>query len=272
MRSLRKQDATLWEVAHAGREILVIPEIVKSCLFSCLGEFVRHKGDYLSTTVNYFYSIFHSAVAIYKAHFDYNIVPEREFNPNLITVKRKGIHDFVIRLNSEGLISEDYKRTYVSLQKRRDHVNYQPRVILGGKHKNIITFFACQYGDLVSELEKTRPQLSHAILETAELIGHVLCYYYENYQAKDLLATLMFRNWSNICIKTYEHWGSSVEPKLEVGTKICWNASLDYEIGDKSRKSIVPLTVIRRTEKEIEKVLKLMRARFLSPRIQLQKS
>ena len=95
---LRKRDTALLETAGTGRETLVIPEIVKSCLFFSLGEFHINQGDYISTTVDYFYSIFHSAVAIYKIHFDYNVVPEKEFDPNEITAKRKEIHKFVNRL------------------------------------------------------------------------------------------------------------------------------------------------------------------------------
>ena len=270
--TLPTRDAALRKAANAGREILVIPEIVKSCLFYSLGEFHRNEGDYISTTIHYFYSIFHSAVAIYKIHFDYIVVPEMELNPNVITVKRKEIGDFIIRLKKEGLISEDYKRTYFSLQKRRDHVNYQPRVILGGKHKNVITFFTCQYEGLVSYLEKIRTQLFNAILETAELVGHALCFYYHHLDDthKELIATMMFKKWSNTCIKAYQYWGSTVEAILK-GKKIHWEASFDYEIGDKTRKSMVPLEVIKTTEEEMKKVLELIRANFLSSRIQFPK-
>lgn len=267
--ALRKRDDALYKVAHAGREILVIPEIVKSCLFFSLGNHHRNQGDYISTTVDYFYSIFHSAVAIYKVHFDYTVDPKKEFDPNKITVKRKEIHKFINRLKKETLISDDYKRIYDSLQKRRDHVNYQPRVVLRGRHRNIITFFACQYGDLVSDLEKLRTPLFDAIFETAELVGHALCIYHHRQDdtAKELIATMLFKNWSNICIKTYQYWGSFVESKPP--SELHWNASFSYKIGNKTRKSIVPLKVIKTTQEEMKKVLELIRANFLSPRIQL---
>lgn len=93
--TLRKQDNALFEASHAGRESLVIPQIVKSCLFFSLGEFHRNEGDYITTTTDYFYSIFHSAVAVYKVHFDYVVVPEKEFNPkcnNSKTQKNPQLH------------------------------------------------------------------------------------------------------------------------------------------------------------------------------------
>lgn len=82
-----------------------------------------------------------------------------------------------------------------------------------------------------------------------------------------MLATMMFKNWSNICIRTYQYWGSSVKIRLEEGAKFHWNASFEYEIGDKTRKSIVLPKVIKSTQEEMKKVLELIRANFLSPRI-----
>ena len=101
---LRHNDTELFQTASAGREILVIPEIVKSCIFYSLGRFHKKQGDYFTATADYFYSIFHAVVSIYKVHFDTIILPKDEFNPTAITVKRREMTRFVDRLANESLL------------------------------------------------------------------------------------------------------------------------------------------------------------------------
>jgi hypothetical protein len=265
---LRTHDRALFQAIKAGRESIVIPEVVKSCLFFSLGEYHKNQGDYISTYVNYFYSLFHSAVAIRKAHFEHNVVPEKEFSPEIITTNRRQTRGFIARLNEEKLISDNYRELYDALEKRRDHLNYQPRVTLSGDSGRVVTFFSCQYANLVSELQDKGARLSNAILETAELVGHALCYYHDNLEVpdKELLATLMFKNWANICILTYQYWGSSVETRMYEGLRFNWNTPFEYVIGDKTRKSLVPLKVIMTTKEKMKPVLELVREYFLHPR------
>jgi hypothetical protein len=266
---LRKQDAELLKAANAGREILAIPEIVKSCLFFSLGKFHKTQGDYLSSTTDYFYSIFHSAVAICKVHFDTKIIPENEFNPNIITVKRNEITKFIFRLTKEGLVSKDFQRTYESLRKRRDHVNYQPRVILSGEKKGVITFFACQYGNLTEDIDNFEPRIVDFIFETAEILGHVLHFYCLDDPARDITATLMFKNWSKICLYTYQYWGARVTSELE-GSLLRWDATFRYNVSDKNRKALVPIAVMQQTEEIVQQALEILKTDFFEPRIALK--
>ena len=66
--------------------------------------------------------------------------------------------------------SRDFKSTYESLQKRRDHVAYQPRIIMSGKEKDTITFFACQYGNLTADIDGAETIIPNLLFESAEMV------------------------------------------------------------------------------------------------------